>query len=285
MERPIATPDDMSSVPVIISWVITVAVALCVVAKLVIKYTSIHRLELDDAFILLSLTFSVAMLPPELFASRNGLGKRQASLSMHELQVYQKSVYAADALFILTLFCSKSAILLLLRNWSINPLHRALVYAATAYTAVWALSALLIALFRCSLPRPWAILGDTCLNQEMFWESFGVLHTLAEAFLLALPIVIIARARISSRQKASIASIFALRIFVIGAIAAEMSYRYRARFSNDDTHARWPVAVCITLVQGMNLIFSCVPWMKQFFVSLESGMIRVDDKRRLEAGK
>lgn len=46
----------------------------------------------------------------------------------------------------------------------------------------------------------------------MFWESFGVLHTLAEAFLLALPIVIIARARISSRQKASIASIFALRI-------------------------------------------------------------------------
>lgn len=64
-----------------------------------------------------------------------------------------------------------------------------------------------------------------------------------------------------------------------------MSYRYRARTSNDDTHARWPVAVCITLVQGMSLIFSCVPYMKQFFVSLESGMIRVDDQRRLEAGK
>jgi hypothetical protein len=67
---------------------------------------------------------------------------------------------------------------------------------------------------------------------------------------------------------------------VIGAIIAELYFRHRASQSTDLTFSLWPVVVCALFVQCLSIIFSCVPYLRPFFSSLESGMIRMDDTRR-----
>ena len=50
---------------------------------------------------------------------------------------------------------------------------------------------------------------------------------------------------------------------------------------DDYTYAIWPVVICSQFVQAFSVITACIPYMKPFFSSLESGMIRSDDSRRL----
>ena len=70
---------------------------------------------------------------------------------------------------------------------------------------------------------------------------------------------------------------------MIMAIICELLYINRAARSADRTFARWPVAVCSQFVQALSIMTACVPYLKPFFASLESGMIRTDDAKRLES--
>ena len=70
---------------------------------------------------------------------------------------------------------------------------------------------------------------------------------------------------------------------VIAAIMCELVFRNRIAGSEDLTFAAWPAVVCSQFVQALSIITACIPYLKPFFVSLESGMIRTDDSRRLGA--
>ena len=63
---------------------------------------------------------------------------------------------------------------------------------------------------------------------------------------------------------------------------AELYFRRASSRAADRTLAAWRVAVAAECVQCVSIVFACVPYLKQFFLSLESGMIRVDDARRRE---
>ena len=51
--------------------------------------------------------------------------------------------------------------------------------------------------------------------------------------------------------------------------------------TSDFTYQLWPIALCNQVVQAMGIVVSCIPYIKPFLESLESGMIRTDDLRRL----
>ena len=70
---------------------------------------------------------------------------------------------------------------------------------------------------------------------------------------------------------------------VIAAIMCELVFRNRIAGSEDRTFAAWPAVVCSQFVQALSIITACIPYLKPFFASLESGMIRTDDTRRLGA--
>ena len=68
---------------------------------------------------------------------------------------------------------------------------------------------------------------------------------------------------------------------MIGAIISELIFRNRVNGSKDYTYASWPVVICSQFVQVSSIVTACIPYLKPFFASLESGMIRSDDSRRL----
>jgi hypothetical protein len=66
----------------------------------------------------------------------------------------------------------------------------------------------------------------------------------------------------------------------IAAIAWQMVALNRATGSSDLTYALWSVATAMVLTQCLSIVTACIPYLKPFYQSLESGMIRSDDMRR-----
>ena len=67
---------------------------------------------------------------------------------------------------------------------------------------------------------------------------------------------------------------------VIAPIIAQLVYFNRFSTSSDVTFDLWPAVLCSSLTQNMSVITACIPYIKSFFLNLESGMIRTDDLRR-----
>ncbi|KAL8900183.1 MAG: hypothetical protein Q9207_005819 [Kuettlingeria erythrocarpa] len=63
-----------------------------------------------------------------------------------------------------------------------------------------------------------------------------------------------------------------------------MIYTGVAGATSDTTFETWPVVLSAEVVQSLSIITACVPCLKPFLDSLESGMIRVDDLRRRGMG-
>lgn len=67
---------------------------------------------------------------------------------------------------------------------------------------------------------------------------------------------------------------------MFGPIIAELYFRTTTPKSTDRFYHYWRVVVCALLTQCVSIVTACIPYLKPFFVSLESGMVRVDDTRR-----
>lgn len=281
--KPIITEDDFSSLPKVISWVLIIAEAFAVFAKLItLGYMRRFRwFSTDNVLIVVSLVFSIGLVVSVSLAGSYGLGQRQANLDSDSLQRFQKAIYASDMLFIVTLALSKMAVLVLL--WSLTPdvTHHRFMFVAGAIIAVWGTSSVFVAAFQCSIPQTWAILSSHCIDRHAFWTYFGILNIITELHLILLPCLIISDLQTRFVRKLSVMSAFMLRVTVIGATIAELYFRFQANKSQDQTFADWPIWVSALFVQGSSIIFACVPFMKPFFNSLQSGFVRTDDVRRV----
>ena len=67
---------------------------------------------------------------------------------------------------------------------------------------------------------------------------------------------------------------------VLAAIILQLVYQNRAAHTKDRTFKMWPVVLSAQTVQSLSIITACVPCLKPFLESLESGMLRSDDLRR-----
>ena len=63
-----------------------------------------------------------------------------------------------------------------------------------------------------------------------------------------------------------------------------MIYNNQAKDATDVTFDTWPAVISMEAVQSVSVITACIPCLKPFLESLESGMLRVDDLRRRGMG-
>ncbi|KAK3172404.1 hypothetical protein OEA41_005725 [Lepraria neglecta] len=191
-----------------------------------------------------------------------------------------QSGYASDLLFIGNLCFAKLSVVLML--WTLSPvrLHRRIALALGLAIIFWAFTSEFVAAFQCSTPESWRLIGNKCINQNAFWTYFGILNIITDAALTVLPLAIIWKLQMDKRRKFSIACCFGTRTLVIASAIAQLAYLHRASGTADFTYRLWPVVLCNQLVQNIGIVTACVPYIKPFLESLESGMIRTDDLRR-----
>ena len=67
---------------------------------------------------------------------------------------------------------------------------------------------------------------------------------------------------------------------VVWAVIAQLVFLRRISKSSDKTFDGWPYDLSTIIVQNLSIITGCVPFVKNFMLGLESGMIRIDDQER-----
>ncbi|MCJ1246644.1 hypothetical protein MMC30_003853 [Trapelia coarctata] len=278
--QPLVTPDNYAPVVNVITWFLLAVNVLWVFARLVTRLILSRSLGRDDAVIVVATTFAVALAVTVTFQTANGLGQHIFDQTPPQLTAFEKSTYAGDLLFVLSLMLSKVSILVFLKSLTPVEAHVRYIYGLGALIVVWSVISLLAAAFQCSLPKVWATLSPQCFNQRAFWTYFGISNIATELLLIILPIFIIAPINASISRKLLIISCFSARIVVIACIVPEVIYRRQAYISEDFTFAVWPAVICSQWVTSMSIVTASVPYLQPFFKSLQSGMIRTDDTRR-----
>lgn len=119
------------------------------------------------------------------------------------------------------------------------------------------------------------------IAQNAFWNAFGVLNIISDVSLLSLSTYIMLRLHIRQLSKrVKVVLYFAPRILAIIAQIVELAYWNQRTPSEDPTFDQWPVVLCMQLVITVAMIVTYIPQLKTFMISLESGMVRLDDLRR-----
>lgn len=67
---------------------------------------------------------------------------------------------------------------------------------------------------------------------------------------------------------------------MIAATIVRLVYLYQRSNPRDSTLTNWTIVLCAQAIQNLSIITACVPYLKPFLESLESGMIRSDNVRR-----
>ncbi|KAL8808965.1 MAG: hypothetical protein Q9223_003746 [Gallowayella weberi] len=263
----------------VVTWFLLVATLLTVITRTAMKWFVTRKTTIDDAVILLASFFAIGESIAISSLVSSGLGQHLAHLTLPQQLGFQKSYYAAVLLYLPSISLSKVAVLLLLHTITPVIAYRRIAYTTGVITVIWAGVAEVVLAFQCSLPDAWAILGGQCINLSAFWYWFGITQLLLDVILVLLPWVIVRRVQISTHRKAVIVCCFGTRLTVVVAVIAQLAYFNNAMSSRDVSFYLWSEIVCTQIVQSLNTITACVPHLKPFFDSLESGMIRSDDLR------
>ncbi|MCJ1249816.1 hypothetical protein MMC30_007042 [Trapelia coarctata] len=280
VKRGVVTPDDYSPIVGVVAWILLASTVLSVCVRLSMKFFVIHELNMDDLIIVCAMASSIGQSIAVAIQNQNGIGRHQSSLSQSEILVFEKAGYSSDLLFIVNIALSKIAILILLRQITPVPLQRRFALSLIAFIACWGISALFASAFQCPLAYAWDLFSTQCFNQISFWTYFGVINILTEIAIIALPIYTLWNVHISAKSRAAIIACFAIRITIVGAVIAQLILLNRLSTTNDFTFESWPYYLSMQVAQNLSVITACIPYIKNFMLGLESGMIRVDDQER-----
>ncbi|KAK7398530.1 hypothetical protein QQX98_012078 [Neonectria punicea] len=256
---------------------------IAVLACFVRSGTKVHMtksLKADDFLALVAVLFAVGQSIAVFVACENGLGKPFDTLSSSNIDTFFKSQYAANAMFVASLLCSKMSGIMGLRLMSRSN-QKWIILGCEIVVGLWGLSAFIVSFFQCAIPTPWDFSdSDECIDRSAFWTYYSIANIVTDIAIVAIMAENARKIQTSWSKKMLVIGVFGSRIFVVPAAAAQIYYSIQAFAAEDISFSLWEAAITIQLVQCLAVFTVCVPNLKPFLDSLESGQIRVDDLRR-----
>lgn len=281
------TIDDSHIAPVIqiLAWLFLTFSILSVAAQFITKFVISREFGASDALLFAALIMYVAQHSVLLSPAGQVIGNSPIGLSDETVNLALKALYSIEILSVLTLFVVKNSVLVALR--AITPVlgHRIMIYAASAITVAWGITSAFAVAFQCPSPQRWNVVGQTCIDIPAVKMYTAVMNILTDLSLLVVPTVIILPVHMSWGKRVTILSAFWLRMIVVTASIVHIIYIRRLVIDNQFLHNVWQTVVCQIVVQSTSIVTACIPFLKPFLVSLESGFLRADDiNRRTAAG-
>ncbi|KAI1646301.1 uncharacterized protein F4817DRAFT_341178 [Daldinia loculata] len=147
----------------------------------------------------------------------------------------------------------------------------------------WGITAVFSVSFQCPSPRRWDVINEKCINIQSMKTYNAVMNILTDAALLIIPSIIILSVQASSEVRMKILVGFLFRGFVIIATIIQIIYIQHLVIDGYFIHNVWQVVIWNEVVQTASIMTACIPFLKPFLLSLESGFLRADDMNRRTA--
>ncbi|KAJ6784664.1 hypothetical protein PWT90_03227 [Aphanocladium album] len=278
-QRELVTDINKSPLIQILAWMFLVIVVLACIARSGTKLYMVKRLKTEDWFAIVATIAACGQYIAHVASGYQGLGKHVTALTADRINGALKGQYAADLLFIASLFCAKIATAMMTMSISQRS-HKRIIQAIELLIALWAGSALFVVLFQCEMPSPWYYHEKKCIQRVEFWSYFSAANIITDLLLMGIMVENVRRIQTSWSKKVLVICVFGSRILVTPAIVAQIAYLSRGFSTSDPTFDMWELTVIVEVVTCISILAICIPNLKPFLDSLESGQIRVDDLRR-----
>jgi len=260
----------------ITGWVVMVVMIFSVLVRLLTKVAKTRKVTPDDYLIAIAMIFSIGQSIATTSQIEHGPGGPKGFSATR----FQKSEYAAELLYIPTMAFAKLSTAWLLYQITPDVNHRRMVTILLVVAAIWAFTTELAAAFQCASPQFSLILSRNCDNQNALWTYFGVFSIIIDVSIMALPVIILHGSQMSLKRKSIVVGAFWSRICLVIATIARLIYIHKSPNSFAQQHNIYALIICTQVEQNLSVITATIPYLKPFFESLESGMMRNDDAGR-----
>ncbi|KAI0886337.1 uncharacterized protein GGS22DRAFT_187576 [Annulohypoxylon maeteangense] len=268
---------DVSQTAQIIIWFLFVVAVFSVGAGVGTKYALLRRFGWDDRLMLLALVMSLAQCIAISLAASQGIGKDMSTLTDDAISGFLKAGYASVPFQILTFAVVKWSITIFIEYLTPDDLHLYMVLGIRVTISLWTISGILSGLFQCALPTPWNFLnGARCIDRRAWWTYIGALNIATEVAIIVLYLLILWDLHISHSRKVFVLSIFLSRVLVIAAVIAQLVIFHDSYSDPDVTESSWLPIILDQVVICVSILTACLPFMKPFMESLQSGIVRVE---------
>ncbi|KAJ3578908.1 hypothetical protein NPX13_g1662 [Xylaria arbuscula] len=265
-----------------IIWFLFIAAGFSVGVRLGTRRAMNHGLGVDDKLIIGSLVIylgqciaiSVAVSADVPISNNSNEGSNS----------FMKGQYASVPLLILVLTLVKWSNSAFIRQLSPKQSYRKSVLVLSTIVGIWLVSATVAGLFQCSLPTPWDITDSSrCINRLSWWTFTVVINVITDIGLVVLYFSIIAKLQLSRTRKASIIMAFSTRLIVVGIALGQLATFLSSKEPMEAVASSLRLPLVLNqAVLSSSVITACVPYMKPFMQSLQTGIHRINNTSAFE---
>jgi hypothetical protein len=293
----VITADDHGGYVVILAWTTMCFFSLSVITRIGTRLIPVRVHGTDDVVIALSSVgggepiqvvplkeadratqvFGIAQTTAIYLSASNGLGRHIESLTDHAYDRFAKAYYASDILFVITIYLAKISLVLFIIRLTPSQKILHLCYSFIIALTLWVLATTLLLGFQCPLARPWEFLprtsGKCSVDIAALYYSIGAVDILTDLIIIATPVVVVWDVRISRSQRFTVIGVFSCRLATCICAALLLSSIPGLVSSSDPSWKVVTPQAWKQSVQCLSIITACIPCMRPFLASLESGFM------------
>ncbi|KMU72290.1 hypothetical protein CISG_02939 [Coccidioides immitis RMSCC 3703] len=287
MAQTLITDTDKSALVDIFVWIFLVIAVLSVIASTSTKIAIRGRPTTEDYIILVALAFCIGQSITVGIQNQNGWGRYTNTLSESQLQTVLKGDYAASFLFITSICLTKIALLVLSLQFALLKQYKYTIYALGTIVILWTMSSMFVVGFQCRLPEPWNYVNNICVGRfakpekllEFLW---GDEHS--DRCYPSRPMITIT-SQIQTSQSANTIGSVLEPAYLLWSCGFTAVLSHQVPDTSNATFDYWQMTICTQILQSLAVVTACMPFLKPFLDSLESGLLRADDQYRRSTAK
>ncbi|KAF2277675.1 uncharacterized protein EI97DRAFT_301179 [Westerdykella ornata] len=242
----------------------TLLSGITVFFRLFTRVAVIRNAGLEDVLIALAMGFSIGLTATIGAQIQNGMGKHIFELLADEMIDSQKAFWASIWIYYLALAFTKLSILV--QYLRIFPTRRfrivcSVVIGLVALYGVWGLFG---SIFLCvPVHSFWdKSVGGKCMDQFAVWFSNAAMNIAQDFVILLLPMPVLRRLSIPTRQKKALMIVFALGGIVCIVSVVRLHSLFSISNSRDPTFDNPPAATLSSVETNIGIITACLPSMR-----------------------
>ncbi|KAF9691561.1 hypothetical protein EKO04_010289 [Ascochyta lentis] len=166
-----------------------------------------------------------------------GLGGPQQDIPLDRLADIGKQGFASQIFYILTLWTTKSSILLLYTRLSPSGAHRIASWAMLASSAVWALVSIVLISVPCNPAQFYTSRAGECTDMWPKWQAITALDIVTEGLIFLIAVQLVWTLHMRWRAKFLVIFAFSARLPVIMIAAIRLYYFHDAIADTNVTYA------------------------------------------------
>ncbi|KAJ5493611.1 hypothetical protein N7463_009698 [Penicillium fimorum] len=210
--------------------IIIITAAICLMISLVCLLIRVYVRKFlsppwgSDDIVLLGATITAVAESIVIFhAASIGFGTDISLLTQNAVDRIQNSLFAADILYLLTLYLSKCCIIAIYSRLTPSTRHMSILRATFGLSTVGIIVSVLVIAVNCEGNKPWVIPGEQCHNLLPRWQAIAALDISTELLLFTFSIGLVWGLQMPISHKVVIMVSFAARLPLIILSALHLS--------------------------------------------------------------